>query len=259
MSELFLSQASRLVTGVNAFEPYVYRIQKDYKEGGYTEWPSIVLITTAQATAISIVRLLPSQEYSNEVLDRRSLASLIRNLVDTHDVLRMMVVADSPDRFNLHRDILGLYIASRTRKIQEGIDAKNAQQFYLHTKKWYWDMIKKSPLYTNSMDRLKSGETMFYESRRKRVEDVCGANSDFVLGMLAELSTYVHSVPPSVWFSNVDELYSDKQSSRDHIAIWLRLTNFYMARCYSMLVATAGYESTPELSAYMEKNKNVFD
>ena len=84
-----------LVKGVNAFEPYIRRLHSDYKDEKFIDWPTIALLNTLQATAISIFRLLPPAEYSNEVLDKRSIASLIRNVLDTHDVLRMMGIAES--------------------------------------------------------------------------------------------------------------------------------------------------------------------
>lgn len=259
MSEHLKSQGAVLVKGVNAFEPYVYRIDHDYKNDKFIDWPTIVLLHTLQATAISIFRLLPPVKYTNEVLDKRSIASLVRNVVDTHDVLRMMTISDSEDRFNLHRDILGLYLSSRTDKVQNAIDSKSAQSFFAHTKHWYWSRIKKSPLYSKEMDRLKSGEGLFYESRRSRVESVCGEHSKFVLGVLADLSTYVHSVPPPIWFSTLDEMYSDKQSSRDMVAVWLRVGNFYIAKGYELVLSKAGYEKSPEISWFLDHHREVFN
>jgi hypothetical protein len=259
MSEHLKSQGAVLVKGVNAFEPYIYRIDQDYENEGFVDWPTIVLLHTLQATAISLFRLLPPVKFTNEVLDKRSIASLIRNIVDTHDVLKMMAVTESDDRFNLHRDILGLYLSSRTNKIQNSIDSKNAQSFYAHSKNWYWSRIKKSPLYGKEMERLKSGEGIFYESRRSRVQSVCGEHTDFVLGVLADLSTYVHSVPPPVWFSALGEMYSDTQSNRDVVAVWLRVGNFYIAKGYELGLTTAGYERSQEISWFLEHHCEVFN
>jgi hypothetical protein len=259
MSEHFKSQGAVLVKGVNAFEPYIYRLDQDYKKERFIDWPTIVLLHTLQATAISIFKLLPPMEYSNEVLDKRSIASLIRNVVDTHDVLRMMTTTESEDRFNLHRDILGLYLSSRTNKIQNAIDSKNAQSFFSHTKSWYWSRIKKSPLYNKEMDRLKSGEGLFYQNRRIRVESICGEHSGFVLGVLADLSTYVHSVPPPIWFSNLDEMYADKESNRNMVAVWLRVGNFYIAKGYEIGLSMAKYEQSPEIFWFLEHHREVFN
>lgn len=258
MSEHLQSQGSMLVRGVNAFEPYIRRIHSDYKDENFVDWPTIVLLHTLQATAISIFRLLPPAEYTDEVLDKRSIASLIRNVVDTHDVLRMMGIDESAERFNLHRDILGLYLSSRTNKVQTAIDPKNAQSIFVHTKKWYWERIKKSSLYKKEMDQLKSGESIFYESRRSRVESVCGEHSDFVMGVLADLSTYIHSIPPPIWFSSLNEMYSDNKSNRDMIAVWLRVANFYLAKGYETGLSVAKYEKSAELSAFLDCHREVF-
>lgn len=258
MSEHLQSQGSMLVGGVNAFEPYIRRIHTDYEAENFVDWPTIVLLHTLQATAISIFRLLPPAEHTKEVLDKRSIASLVRNVVDTHDVLRMMGVAESAERFNLHRDILGLYLSSRMNKVQTAVDPKNAQSFLAHSKKWYWDRIRKSPLYSKEMDRLKSGESIFYESRRSRVESVCGEHSDFVMGVLADLSTYVHSIPPPIWFSSLNEMYADNKPNRDMAAVWLRVANFYLAKGYETGLSVAKYEKTAELSAFLDHHRTVF-
>jgi len=259
MTEHFQSQGAVLVKGVNAFEPFIYRLHSDFKDEKFIDWPTIVLATTLQATAISTFRLLPTVECSNEILDQRSIASLIRNIIETHDVLRMMVKVDSEDRFNLNRDIMGLYISSRVNKIQTALDGENVQAQYVHAKKWYWRRIKKSPLYTNKMARLKDGESIFYESRRSRVEAVCGQHSDFVMGVLADLSTYVHSIPAPIWFSNLDDIYTDKQSNRDIIAVWLRVANFYIAKSYEIVLSVASYDTSTELSIFLERHGEVFN
>ncbi|MHB1334025.1 MAG: hypothetical protein ACYCY1_15655 [Sulfuriferula sp.] len=258
MSEHLQSQGLTLVNGVNAFEPYIRRLHSDYKDEKFLDWPTIVLLNTLQATAISIFRLLPPAEYTKEILDKRSIASLIRNVVDTHDVLRMMGTAESEDHFNLHRNILGLYLSSRTNQVQNAIDPKNTQSFFAHTKKWYWERIRKSPIYKKEMDRLKNGESLFYESRRSRVESVCGEHGDFVIGVLADLSTYVHSVPPPIWFSSLNEMYSDNKSNRDVIAVWLRIANFYMAKGYETGLSAAKYEKSAELSEFLDHHHKVF-
>lgn len=259
MSEHLKSQKAVLVKGVNAFEPYICRIDRDYENERFTDWPTIVLLHTLQATAISIFRLLPPGKNTNEVLDNRSIASLIRNVVDTHDVMQMMAATESEDRFNLHRDILGLYLSSRMNKVQSSIDSKMVQPFFAHSKNWYWSRIKKSPLYRKKMNRLKGGESLFYESRRSRVESVCGVHRDFVLGVLADLSTYVHSVPPPIWFGALDEMYSDRESNRDMVAVWLRVGNFYIAKGYKLGLSVAGYEQSPEISWFLEHHREVFD
>lgn len=283
MSHL-LSQSALLALGINAFEPYIYRLEKDYAEGNFIDWPTIVLSNTVQATAISLFkllpcgsqfdksvrkftaismlrtfwRLLPFHHESKEILDKRSLATMIRNIVDTHDVLDMMSISESPEEFNLHRDILGYYIANRISTIQQHIDKPKAEQFYKNAQKNYWDKIKNSPRYTQSLERVKKGESIFYKSRKERVKSVCGDSSDFVMGILADISTFVHSIPPSIWMKDIGSLYSDSEDNRNMVSVWLKVGNFYFARAISIVLQQTNYEASSEAIKFLNYNRTVF-
>lgn len=283
MSHL-LSQAALFALGINAFEPYIYRLEKDYEEEKFLDWPTIVLSHTVQATAISLFKLLPSgsqfdenarkfsagsvfrtfwrllhfRQESKEVLDKRSIASMIRNIVDTHDVLDMMVNCKSPEEFNLHRDILGYYIANRINTVQEHIDKPKAEHFYKNVQSTYWNKIKKSPLYTQSLERVRKGETVLYKSRRDRVTSICGDSSNFVMGILADISTFVHSIPPSIWMKDIGSLYSDSENNRNTVSVWLRVGNFYFARVISIVLEQTNYEVSSEARKFLNYNKTVF-
>ncbi|ACM18894.1 hypothetical protein Geob_0525 [Geotalea daltonii FRC-32] len=282
MSHL-LSQAALLALGINSFEPYIYRLEKDYAEGKFLDWPTIVLSHTVQATAISLFKLLPSgsqfdenarkfstssifrivlrllpfRHESKEILDKRSIATMIRNIVDTHDVIDMMVNCTT-EEFNLHRDILSYYIANRVNVIQEHIDKPKAEQFYKTAQATYWNRIKKSPLYTQSLDRIKKGETVLYKSRKDRVTSVCGDSSNFVMGILADISTFVHSIPPSIWMKDMDSLYSDSENNRNMVSVWLKVGNFYFARVMSIVLEQTNYETSPEAKRFFDYNRTVF-
>lgn len=258
LTDFFFSQGSDLVKGINAFEHYIYRLHKDFNKEKIIDWPTVVLATTLQSTALSLFKLLPTGTVSNKVLDKRSIATLVRNIIDTHDALDMMINADSPERHQLNRNILGMYIAGRINKVQQFIDEENAQVFYKKTKTTYWKAIKNSPLYVESMDKLKNGEGIFYESRRSRVERACGEHAEFVSGVITDLSTYVHSIPPSIWMSTLNELYTDTVDNRNLVAIWLRIANFYMAKSMTIFLTTTGYKATKELNRYIEQHKKVF-
>ncbi|MBJ6727514.1 hypothetical protein JFN93_22600 [Geomonas sp. Red875] len=281
---LLLSEAVMLAVGINAFEPYIYRLEKDYAEQRFIDWPTIVLANTVQATTISLFKLLPSgsqfedgvrqfsilsvfktfwrivrfKHGSKELLDKRSIATMIRNIVDTHDVLEMMVNTKTPDEFCLHRDILGYYIANRTYAVQNHIDKPKAQQFYKNVQQTYWTKIQNSPLYTKAIERVKKGESVFYRSRRERVSGVCGENTDFVMGVLADLSTFVHSIPPSIWMKDLGSLYSDSEDNRDMVAIWLRVGNFYYAKVMEIVLNQTGYEKSFEILKYLERYESLF-
>lgn len=253
------SQGTGLIKGINAFEPYIYMIHEGYRNERLLDWSTIVLTNTLQASAISLFRLLPDLENSSQVLDTRSLASLIRNIIDTHDVLRFVRENDSQERFNLHRDILGFYIASRIRAIQEAVDPENAEDVYVSICDRYWERVRNSPLYNKRMKTLKGGNRLFYESRRERVEAVCGQHSDFVMGVIADLSTYVHSVPPPIWLSDINTMYSNNERNRNTLAVWLRVANFFVARSYTMILSMTGYDTSVDLSEYCEHYEDAFD
>lgn len=259
MPNMFESQKQGLVYAINSFEPFVNRIHADYKNGKFHDWPTIVLVTTLQATAISIFRLLSSSEHSDELLDRRSIATLVRNIVDTHDAFHMLVNASTHEEYQLHRDILGLYLSSRIHKVQSSINPQQVQELYLKAPTFYWDKIQQSSLYNKSnMGKLKRGEQIFYRSREERVEDVCGTHSRFVLAILADLSTYAHSIPPGIWFSDLTELYADNRQSRDLVAVWLQLTNFYFARIVKGFLRVARYEASPNIDKFLLQFQAVF-
>lgn len=258
MSEHYLSQCKVLYLGITAFEPYINDLHESYKKGAFIDWPTVVLATTIQTTAISLFKLLPQSEPSHEPLDKRSIATIIRNAVDTHDVLDMLTNAESSEEFNLHRDIMGLYLSGRINKVQTKISPKDAQELFKHTKSFYWKSIKRSKLYDKSMDKLHSGETIFYKSRQQRVEKACGQHSDFVMGVLVDLSTYVHSMPPSIWMSKLEDIYSDSSRNRDVVAVWLRVANFYFSKCIELVLKMVDSSPSTEMTAFLNHHKYVF-
>lgn len=258
MSELLLSEGSALHTGIQGFEPYIYDLHKAFKREEFIDWPTVVLTTTIQSTAISLFKLLPSSEVSQEPLDMRSIATIIRNIVDTHDVLEMLINTETPEEYNLHRDIMGLYLSSRINKVQTKIAPEKAQKSIKRIKSVYWESIRRSPLYNRSMDRLESGETIFYKSRQQRVEKACGKHADFLMGVLTDLSTYVHSMPPSMWMSSIESIFSNNASNRDMVAVWLMVSNFYFSRCITLILKMVGGSPSPELESFLKHYESVF-
>ncbi len=257
VSDHYAGQRQVLINGINAFEPAVDQLHAAYKRQEFTDWPTIILATTVQTSAISLFKLLPL-ERRREPLDKRSIASIIRNLIDTHDSLDLLLNTATLEEFNLHRDILGLYLASRIAKVQSSIASDQASQFYPYGASTYWDKIRKSKLYDKSMDRLKRGESLFYTTRVQRVKKACGAHADFVIGVIADLSTYVHSVPPALWFSDIDELYADTGQQRPIVGVWLRVANFYLGRSFSMVLDIFPVANTTELKDFISRHQAVF-
>lgn len=258
MTEHLISQGSALYKGICAFEPYINELHKRYECEDFIDWPTIVLATTLQTTCISLFKLLPAREFGNEPLDKRSIASIVRNVVDTHDVIDMLINEKDSERFNLHRNIMGLYLSSRVNKVQSAIISDQVQEVYKHTKQWYWERIKSSKLYEKSMDRLKSGETILYQSRHHRLFSVCGKHANFVSGVLADLSTFVHSIPPSIWMSDISNMYSDNPSNRDAVAVWLRISNFYFAKSMKAVVDFSGMKISEEMAEFITYHEQVF-
>jgi hypothetical protein len=107
---IFKSQAYALQTGVNAFVPPLEALHLAFTKEQFSDWPTVLLATLLQTTAVSLFKLLPPAVPVNEPVDRRSIATLIRNLVDTHDALDLLCNTITQEEFNLHRDILGYYL-----------------------------------------------------------------------------------------------------------------------------------------------------
>lgn len=259
MSVRLHSQGSGLVAGVNAFAPFVETMHADFDAGVFADWPTLILATTMQATVVSLFKLLPPNDKVAELLDRRSLATLTRNVVETHDVIEMMVNSKSDVEHHLNRQILGLYISSRTAYVDRSINPTALQKFFPFAQKKYWETIQKSPLYDKTtMSKLKSGDSIFYRSRAERVRVACGVNSDFVGGVMADLSTYVHSVPPALWMGVSSNICADTASNRDIVAVWLRIANFFYARSIGIVLTATGYEGSKDLTAYLTHHQQVF-
>lgn len=253
--DIFLPQGSAFQLGICSFEPYIYRIHKDFNDGVFVDWPTVFLATTLQSTAVSLFKLLPPPAISHDILDKRSIASLVRNIVDTYDVMNMMSCFDDTDRFELNRNILGMYLSGRINVIQKSINCTQVESFYLHSRSFYWNKIKKSPLYVPKMDRLKNGEGIFYQSRKERLVAACGDQADIVSGILTDISTYVHSIPPALWLSDLDDLYTDSISNRNSVAIWLGIANFYFAKTLSVFFNSTEYEKNEDILKYINHHK----
>lgn len=122
MSSHLQSQGSAFVIGVNAFAPLVERMHPECEAGTFLDWPTVILTQTMQANFVSLFKLLTPIDNQEQPLDSRSLAILVRNVVDTHDLIEMMVEQRSAEEHYLNRQILGCYIAGRIAHIQRSID-----------------------------------------------------------------------------------------------------------------------------------------
>jgi hypothetical protein len=258
MSELD-SQGAALVRGVNAFAPLIERMATEEKDGQQlADWPTVLLTQLMQTTMVSLFSLLPpmGDVGGGALLDRRSIATLCRNVIDTHDVIAMMVGATG-DKFYFNRLILGHYIAAQISRVQTAIDREAAQRFYPEAQAKYWERIQASPLYDKErMARLKKGETVFYKSRSERLSESCGQHDKFVSGVVADYSTHVHSVPPAMWFDAT--AFDDTPANRNVIAVWLRVTNFFYARAIRTVLRRLDWMSSDELTVFLDHHREVF-
>lgn len=259
MSSHLQSQGSALVIGINAFAPFVDRLLHEFKTNAFVDWPTVILAQTVQSTVLSLFKLLPAIDESNQLLDTRSIATLVRNLVDTHDVIEAMVGSQTKDEHELNRQILGYYIAGRIAHIQRSIDSEAAEKFFPFAKATYWGNIEQSPMFNKQkMTKLKSGESVFYRTRSERVQTACGIHAEFVSGVLSDLSTFVHSIPPSLWMSPSDEVYADTENARERCAVWLHIANFYYARSISLIMSATYYSASPPLAEFLAHHNEVF-
>lgn len=259
MSSHLQSQGSALVIGINAFAPLVEKVLHEFKTGAFADWPTVILTQTMQSTVVSLFKLLPPTDGQGQLLDSRSIATLVRNMVDTHDVIDAMVESRSAEEHCLNRQILGYYIAGRISHIQRSIDPVAAQKFFPLAKATYWGKIEQSPLFDKSkMAKLKSGESVFYRTRSERVLSACGTDADFVSGILSDLSTFVHSIPPALWLNPSNDVYADTEHARDTVAVWLRIANFYYARSISMVLRATNYKASDRLGEFLAHHSDVF-
>src|SRR5438270_13971349 len=97
----YTGQRQVLINGINAFEPILGQLHAAHQRGELPDWPTVVLATTIQTSAISLFKLLPC-ERRREPLDKRSIASIIRNLIDTHDALKFLVSTATSEEYDLH-------------------------------------------------------------------------------------------------------------------------------------------------------------
>jgi hypothetical protein len=256
MSELG-PQGAALVKGVNAFAPLVERMATEEKDGQLADWPTVLLTQLMQTTMVSLFSLLPPGEGgAAALLDRRSIATLCRNVIDTHDVIVMMVGATG-DEFAFNRLILGHYIAAQISRVQTAIDREAAQRFYPQAQAKYWERIQAFPLYDKArMARLKKGETVFYKSRSERLRESCGEHNVFVSGVVADYSTHVHSVPPAMWFDAT--AFNDTPANRNVIAVWLRVTNYFYGRAIRTVLRNLDWMPSDELTVFLDHHREVF-
>jgi hypothetical protein len=262
VDNIFSSQAYSFQQAIKAFGKIVDDIQGDYKATRFVDWPTVVLSMLLHSTAISLYRLLP-KEVSDEsavLIDRRSIATLVRNLVDTHDVIDLLCDPDqAPADFNLHRDIMGYYLSGKLHAFHGKADPASFFGRLDKTQDWYWKRIASALPDKGRKNRLKRGESLFYLTRKERIAKCCGQNHEFVEKVLADLSTYVHSVPPALWMQTPDAVFANDKKTRGVLTVWLRITNFYYARAIGIvLLAYRQESSTDELRNFMDINKAVF-
>jgi hypothetical protein len=257
-SALFGSQAHSLYTGVQAFTPQMEALHRAFKSQAIADWPLVLQTTILHTTAVSLYKVLPPYQPNSEAIDRRSIATLIRNLVDTHDTLDFLCNASSPEQFKLHRAILGYYLSGRIQTVQKQIAPADAQQFYPQAKARYWKTIDQAIDDKNIKQRLKNGESLFYAGRMERIRKACEEHAEFVRGVLTDLSTYVHSVPPSLWFSSIAESFEGVRSAHGILAVWLQVANFYYAHSIRIVERNFAFERSTELNSYLDRYRKVF-
>lgn len=258
----FLSQANNFQEAVNAFGKTIHNIHDAYKAGQFVDWPTVLLSTLLQTTAMSLYQLLPKEDSgkSRRIVDRRSIASLVRNLVDTHDILDLLCDTRQPeDKFNLHRDIMGYYLSGRLHATHGKADVSSFFGRMDKTRDWYWNRISKALPDKARLKRLRSRERLFYMTRKERLEKCCGEHAAFVGRILSDLSGYVHSVPPSLWMKTLEEAFSDDMKTRGILTVWLRIANFYFAKSIDVVLTSVDSKSTEAvLTKYIERNRTVF-
>ena len=152
---LFRPQAHALQTEIQAFTPQLQVLHQKFNDGEFTDWPTVLLTSILQTTAVSLFKLLPPPQASNEAVDKRSIASLIRNIVDTHDAIDMLSAAETAEEFTIHRDILGYYLSQRIHEVWTKISAEDAGTLYADFGSKYWKRISGADLDKRQLNRIK--------------------------------------------------------------------------------------------------------
>lgn len=258
----FVSEAYSFQEAVKAYGKVIQKIHDAYKAQEFIDWPTVLLSTLLQTTAMSLYQLLPKEDSDKErgIVDRRSIASLVRNLVDTHDTLDLLCDVRQPkDKFNLHRDIMGYYLSGKLYTTHDKGDALNFFGRMNKTRDSYWKRICKFLPEEAGRKRLKSGESLFYMTRKERLKKSCGDHAGFVGKVMSDLSTYIHSVPPSLWMKPLEEAFADDSKTRGVLTVWLRIANFFFARSIDIVLTSVDDKSIDDvLKKYIERNRVVF-
>lgn len=248
-----------LHNGINYFSPVIEKLINDFNDGNFGDWPSVILGQTIQVNVISLYKLLPTPNNHEEIIDTRSIASILRNIIDSHDVISMMLNNVSSEEFYLNRQILGYYISGKYFQIQTAIDPSKAEKFYHKSKNKYWENIKNSPLYDkNKMAKIKSGESIFYKTRQERLIEACPQNYEFISGIISELSAIVHSIPPALWFSTTAEVYANTEKSREKLAIWVRMVNYFYAKSLDKIFTFSNIQKDGKITQFIMMHNEIF-
>ncbi|EMK6906022.1 hypothetical protein V9J78_003673, partial [Vibrio cholerae] len=89
INEIFVSQAGAFSEANRKLMELLVKLHEDFNAGQFGDWPTVIFATQLGTLGISMLSILPSAEKSEQIVDMRSIASLIRNVVDTHDALDM--------------------------------------------------------------------------------------------------------------------------------------------------------------------------
>jgi len=259
----FMSEAYSFQEAVDAFGRVIQNIHNAFKAETFLDWPTVLLSTLLETTAMSLYRLLPKEDSgkSRGIVDRRSIASLIRNLVDTHDTLDLLCdLHQSEEKFNLHRDIIGFYLSGKLHETYNKGDVSNFSNRMTKIRDWYWKRICEGLPDEAERKRLKSGRSLFYTTRKERLKKSCGEDASFVGEVLSDLSSYIHSVPPSLWMKTLEEAFADDTQTRGMLSVWLRIANFYFAKSIDIVLTSVDYKNIEGvLKRYIERNRVVFE
>lgn len=258
MNALFCSQVEALYTGVQSFTPHLETLHREFENETFPDWPTVLLSTIQQTTVVSLYKLLPPAKACNEPVDRRSIASLIRNMVDTYDSLDFLCNPSTEHESALHRDILGYYLAGRTHTLRKQLSADEAGTTYDEIRSNYWTKIDRAIRDKPKKNRLRRGQNLFYSTRRERLETACGDHANFIGAILTELSTYVHSVPPALWMASLDDGFLDTPKTRGVLAVWLQIANFYYASSIRVVSKSFAFKPKGRLATYLEQFEHVF-
>lgn len=252
----YLAQVQSFHSGVYEIVGIADLLKKKFEVREIDDWPLMIQLGIILTTCTSLLHILPKEkEFSKIFIDKRTIATLIRNIIDSHDAIDFLCNHKKWSHLEgLNRTILGYYIARKAHKIMDSAQHKEIAEKYLK-------MLESKVNDKKKLRKIENGESILIESRKERLLSICGEEADMVGRIISDLSSYVHSVPPGLWFENsFEDAFKDNDRVRLMLCMWLQVANFYIVKVAKLVIENHGHivAKNENLQRYMDNHQRVF-